>query len=101
MRHISVTVGKNMFQRQKSTSPYTLKFHYDLNLVLKYCHCIATGLCFVYLAILIVLYCICICLYANGPLWLYALIKYQVSSIFFPLREAPMRTEKNTFKNGH
>ena len=26
----------------------------------------------------IVLYCICICLYAHGPLWLYALIKYQV-----------------------
>ena len=27
--------------------------------------------CFVYLAIL---YCICFCLYAHGPLWLYALI---------------------------
>ena len=60
MRHISITVGKNMFQRKKSTSPYTLNFHYHLNLVLKCCHCIATVLCFVYLAILycIVLYCI-------------------------------------------
>ena len=44
-----------MFQRKKSTSPYTLKLHYHLNLVLKSCHCIATVLCFVYLAIM---YCI-------------------------------------------
>ena len=60
MRHISITVGKNMFQRKKSTSPYTLIFHYHLNLVLKCCYCIATVLCFVYLAIL---YCTVLYLY--------------------------------------
>ena len=60
MRHISIIVGKNMFQRKKSTSPYTLIFHYHLNLVLKCCHCIATVLCYVYLAIL---YCTVLYLY--------------------------------------
>ena len=32
----------------------------------------------------IVLYCICICLYAHGPLWLYALIKYRIVSYHVP-----------------
>ena len=60
MRHISISVGKNMFQRKKSTSPHTLIFHYHLNLVLKCCHCIATVLCFVYL---VILYCTVLYLY--------------------------------------
>ena len=60
MRHISITVGKKHVSEEKSTSPYTLIFHYHLNLVLKCCHCIATVLCFVYLAIL---YCTVLYLY--------------------------------------
>ena len=60
MRHISITVGKKHVSEEKSTSPYTLIFHYHLNLVLKCFHCIATVLCFVYLAIL---YCTVLYLY--------------------------------------
>ena len=60
MRHISITVGKKHVSEEKSTSPYTLIFHYHLNLALKCCHCIATVLCFVYLAIL---YCTVLYLY--------------------------------------
>ena len=60
MRHISITVDKKHVSEEKSTSPYTLIFHYHLNLVLKCCHCIATVLCFVYLAIL---YCTVLYLY--------------------------------------
>ena len=87
MRHISITVGKKHVSEEKSTSPYTLIFHYHLNLVLKCCHCIATVLCFVYLAIL---YCIVLYLYLFICSWaIMALcinkVSYRIVSIYCQL----------------
>ena len=86
MRHISITVGKKHVSEEKSTSPYSLIFHYHLNLVLKCCHCIATVLCFVYLAIL---YCTVLYLYLFICSWaIMALcinkVSYRIVSYILP-----------------
>ena len=88
MRHISITIGKKHVSEEKSTSPYTLIFHYHLNLVLKCCHCIATVLCFVYLAIL---YCTVLYLYLFICSWaIMALcinkVSYRIASTWKPIR---------------
>ena len=95
MRHISITVGKKHVSEEKSTSPYTLIFHYHLNLVLKCCHCIATVLCFVYLAIL---YCTVLYLYLFICSWaIMALCINKVSYRIVSLSGKLGQGGKNTF----